>query len=188
MISETVHRTTIVRRKRGICLPRDQYIEMKHINQCTQYGIPPTVEIVRNMAEEMCQKQPAFLAQLIEIDTAQTIIMNINYTLIRPKVENVTRKYRILPENIYNMDEKGFLIGLLQKAKRVFNKKLKQSGKLKGVSQDGSREWITCLATISQDGTYLPPALIYQALSGNLQDTWLSDFDPDDGLAYFGSS
>ncbi|KAF2415675.1 hypothetical protein EJ08DRAFT_600901, partial [Tothia fuscella] len=34
------------------------------------------------------------------------------YKLYFNKVENVTRKYRILSKNIYNIDEKGFLISL----------------------------------------------------------------------------
>jgi hypothetical protein len=38
------------------------------------------------------------------------------------------------------------------------------------------------------DGTFLPPALIYQALLGNIQDTWLDDFNPEEQLALFASS
>jgi len=77
------------------------------------------------------------------------------------------------------MDEKGFLIGLLQKTRRVFSLKHSDSGKLLGAGQDGNREWITLIATICMDGTFLPPALIYQAVSGNLQDSWLTKYDPE---------
>jgi hypothetical protein len=66
------------------------------------------------------------------------------------------------------MDEKGFLLGVLQKARRVFNKEAYESGKLLGAGQDGNREWITLLATLCQDGTFLPLALIYQALTGDI--------------------
>jgi hypothetical protein len=62
---------------------------------------------------------------------------------------------------MYNMDEKGFLIGALQKVKRVFTKKVFEAGRLKHVVQDGNREWITVLATICADGSTLSPALIY---------------------------
>jgi len=37
-------------------------------------------------------------------------------------------------------------------------------------------------------GIYLPPSLIYQACSGNLQDTWLDEFNPEMQEAYFASS
>ena len=77
------------------------------------------------------------------------------------------------------MDEKGFLISLLQKVQRVFTKEAFKKGKLIGAGQDGNREWITVLATICMDGTFLPPAIIYQAVSSNIQDTWLDDFNPD---------
>jgi len=86
------------------------------------------------------------------------------------------------------MDEKGFLIGVLQKQKRVFNRQLFEKGKLLGTAQDGNREWITILGCICADGSYLPPGIIYQATTGNLQDTWLDDFHPEEQTAYFASS
>ena len=86
------------------------------------------------------------------------------------------------------MDEKGFLLGILQKTKRVFTEASLRNGKLLGAGQDGSREWITILATICMDGTYLPPSLIYQAISGNLQDTWLDEIRPEKNEAFFSSS
>ena len=54
--------------------------------------------------------------------------------------------------------------------------------------QDGSKEWITVIATICADGTSLSPALIYKASSGNLQDTWLNDFKPQEHSCHFASS
>lgn len=41
-------------------------------------------------------------------------------------------EHRILPENTYNMDQKGFLIGRITKAKRFFPIDLKASEKLLG--------------------------------------------------------
>jgi len=38
------------------------------------------------------------------------------------------------------------------------------------------------------DGTTLPPSIIYQAESGNLQDTWLDDFKPKEHTCHFASS
>jgi hypothetical protein len=68
------------------------------------------------------------------------------------------------------MDEKGFLIGHLQKVQRIFPKALMARQKLLGTGQDGNREWITIVATICADETSLPPALIYKDISGDLQD------------------
>jgi hypothetical protein len=59
---------------------------------------------------------------------------------------------------------------------------------LLGASQDGSREFITLIASISATPTCIPPALIYQGQSNDLQDTWLEDFDDSKDLAFFASS
>ena len=44
------------------------------------------------------------------------------------------------------------------------------------------------LGAACMDGTALPPAIIYAAVSGNLQDTWVDSFDPSEDEAYFASS
>lgn len=86
------------------------------------------------------------------------------------------------------MDEKGFLISVLTRIKRMFSRRLYEEGKLRSHIQDGNREWITLLACICADGSYLEPALIYQSASGSIQDSWLQAFDPGDHRAYFTSS
>jgi hypothetical protein len=86
------------------------------------------------------------------------------------------------------MDEKGFLIGVLSRMKRVFSRSLYDNGKLKAMLQDGNREWITTIACICADGTALTPTLIYQAVSRNIQDTWLQDFNPSVHKAFFSAS
>lgn len=96
--------------------------------------------------------------------------------------------HKILPENMYNMDEKGFLIGQVHKSRRFFSKALQKSQGLLGSNQDGSRDWITMLATICADGSVLPPALIYKAISGDVQDSWLKDFDAQEHQVWFKSS
>jgi hypothetical protein len=75
----------------------------------------------------------------------------------------------------------------LQKTRRVFTRELYEQGNLTGAGQDSSREWITVVATICADGTHLSPALIYKAISGNLQDTWLNDLEPEEHDCHFAS-
>ncbi|KAF2834456.1 DDE-domain-containing protein [Patellaria atrata CBS 101060] len=77
-------------------------------------------------------------------------------------------------------------IDVVRKSAEYFSKAAWESRRLKHVIQDGSREWITLVATIYADGTALPPALIYEAVSGDLlgpilqhlQDTWFQDYKP----------
>ena len=108
----------------------------------------------------------------------------LHFELLSRKIE----EYRIEPQNMYNMDEKGFLMGVLSKMKRIFSRKRYEEGQIKQLIQDGNREWITTLATICADGTALSPSLIYQAVSGNIQDSWLQDFDPKEHRCFFASS
>ena len=62
-----------------------------------------------------------------------------------------------------------------------------KSTRLTKASQDGSREFISVLACMSALGKTIPPALIYQAKSGDLMDTWVEDWAPDEE-AFFASS
>ena len=63
------------------------------------------------------------------------------------------RQYNVDAENVYNMDEKGFLLGKTSRTKRFFSKQLWEQKKVTAALQDGSREWITILATICADGS-----------------------------------
>jgi hypothetical protein len=109
---------------------------------------------------------------------------SLYFELLRSKLG----QYDIEPCNMYNMDEKGFMLGILTRSKRVFSRRLYEEGKIKAHIQDGNREWITLLACICADGSALEPALIYQSASGSIQDSWLQAFDPDDHRVYFASS
>lgn len=49
-------------------------------------------------------------------------------------------KYSIEPENTFNMDERGFLIGYLTKARRIFANAATKNKKHVSNRQDSSRE------------------------------------------------
>ncbi|RMZ66343.1 pogo transposable [Pyrenophora seminiperda CCB06] len=74
------------------------------------------------------------------------------------------------------MDEKGFLIGITSRSKRVFSKQLWERKEVREALQDGSREWITILACICADGTALEPAIIYEG-KGALHSSWVDDVE-----------
>ena len=85
-------------------------------------------------------------------------------------------KYNITADNIYNWDEKGYLIGQASATKRIMSCEALDSGRIKYASQDGNREFISLLACIRATGTAIPPTLIYKGDSNTLQDTWLEDY------------
>ena len=72
-------------------------------------------------------------------------------------------EYHLEARDIYNMDEKGFLIGLIGRSKRVFSRRQWEKKEVRASLQDGSREFLTVLACCCADGSSLPPSLIYAA-------------------------
>ena len=79
-------------------------------------------------------------------------------------------------------------MGVCRTMKRIVPIEDLRRKKTLGTSQDGSREFISLLASICADGDVLPPGLIYQGASNDLQDTWLQDFDHSYEEAYFAVS
>ena len=177
---------------------------INYIHHLCERCLPPTPKIVANVAQELCGRKLSrnwssrFVARhkhrldaryLNTIDLARhKADSRSNYEAYFAIIGQKVEEYNISADNIYNMGEKGFLIGKLQKTRRIFTRDLYEQGTLTGAGQDGSREWITVVATICADGTKLSPALIYKAISGNLQDTWLDDFEPDKHDCHFASS
>ena len=187
-----------------ILAPPQERTLITHINRLSEIGLPPTPAMLRNFAAEIAGEMPGknwshrfcqrhkdqLLSRYLKpLDNSRKKAESSTefehwFELIDQKI----KQYGILPENTYNMDEKGFLIGFLSKAKRVFTKDWFESNNLIGNIQDGSREWITLVATICADGSALPPALIYMAKSGDIQDSWVQDLDYTVHKAYFASS
>jgi hypothetical protein len=89
-----------------------------------------------------------------------------------------TTEYDILPSNTYNMDEKGFLIGITRRSKRVFSKRMWEKKEVVESLQDVSREWITTVACICADGSALPPSLMIEAANGAIQSAWVQGSRP----------
>jgi hypothetical protein len=85
------------------------------------------------------------------------------------------------------MDEKGFLIGILARSKRVFPKAKWKCKEVTEVLQDGSCKWITVIACICTDGTLLELAIIYEGKSG-LQSAWVDEVDPEKHPTFFSNS
>jgi hypothetical protein len=91
-----------------------------------------------------------------------------------------------MAKNVYNCDEKGFLIGHSSAIKRIMTKEAYKQGRVRYSQQDGSREFITLLACVCADGSATPLALIYKEASNDLQSTWIEDLKEGD-KAYFTS-
>jgi hypothetical protein len=80
----------------------------------------------------------------------------------------VIKKYQITAENIYNFNEKGFLIGFGRFLKRIITRAALEAGRVTKLKQDGSWEFINILVYISAIGKWIPPLLIYKGDLGDL--------------------
>ena len=66
-------------------------------------------------------------------------------------------EFKIKPQNIYNMDEKGFLIGVIKKSMRVL---IAADEKAAFLRQPGNRENITVIETVGIFNQNIPPMVI----------------------------
>ena len=87
------------------------------------------------------------------------------------RVQETIQNYGILMEDIYNMDETGFQMGVTSTAKVVCGLETKQSHAK--ALQPGNREWVTAIIAINATGWSLPPQIIFAA--ANHQSLWYYD-------------
>ena len=73
-------------------------------------------------------------------------------------LEMVTKEYKIIPENMYNMDESGFSIGEIQPVKCIINAQIREQFQAK----PGHQEWVTSVECICADRTALPSLIIFK--------------------------
>jgi hypothetical protein len=86
------------------------------------------------------------------------------------------------------MDEKGFLIGIIGRSKRIFSKAMYNRKEVREALQDGNREWITLLACICGDGSFLPPGLLFASANSTLQSNWVEGIRVGKHKAFVSSS
>jgi hypothetical protein len=64
----------------------------------------------------------------------------------------------------------------------------RRGGGAQATSAGWENKWFSTISCICVDGTSLSPGLIYQAVSGKIQDKWLQDINPNDHHCFFTSS
>ena len=93
-------------------------------------------------------------------------------------------EHYITADDIYNVNEKGFLIGIALKMHRIMTRKAYEEGRCRQLTQDGNREFITLIACVSALGKVIPPTLLYKGQSRDLQDTWVDDLEDADDMFF----
>jgi hypothetical protein len=134
--------------------PQQEQELLRYIKHLTRQGLPPTRPMIRRFALSIARKElgvhwvdrfverhqvELILKWTIGIDRsrhqADSIIKyKLYFELLRDKIS----QYNIEPANIYNIDEKGFMLGILTRSKRVFSRALYEAEKMRAYIQDGN--------------------------------------------------
>jgi transposase len=178
--------------RRQLLNPQQEAELVKYIERCTERGLPPTRDMVRNFASAVAEREASeswvsrFLHRhKVDLTVKWSAGLNRNchqadsydkYDLYFYLLYGKMREYDVEPRNTYNIDEKGFFISITTRSKRVFSKAIWQAKLRTAAIKDGNREWITLMACVCGDGEALLPALIYEGRAG-LQSSWVNDVE-----------
>jgi hypothetical protein len=176
--------------ERMLLSPQQEKYLVEYIEGLSRRGLPPTREMIQNFASVVAKWEVSelWVTRFLNRNSAQliskwTVGMDCSrheanneekYRLYFALLHSKMRKYNICPENTYNMDEKGFFVGITTRSKRVFSKASYRRKEVTSALQDGNREWITLLACICADGSALSPSIIYEGKAG-LRESWVRE-------------
>ena len=147
-------------------------------------GIPLTPTTLQEYASEIAEAPVGaswvkrFLGRHPDVKVRWTTSLeacranSLNAPLVREYfniLNELVTKHDIPPENIYNMDEKGLLLGIGRRVAALVDRDQKTLYKV----EDGSRELVTVIETICADGTALHPTFIFKAARQDL--SWVHD-------------
>lgn len=143
------------------------------------WGWPPRIEQVRFMAIELLQQKgdtepiginwpQKFLNRHPQIKTAYIPPLDKerasaeNHDTLAGWFELFSRfkeEYAVKEEDIYNMDERGFMQGVIAKTRVMISKHEKKAH----MTQCGNREWVSLIECVSMSGRLLKPWVIFKA-------------------------
>jgi hypothetical protein len=184
--------------------PQQEEELVQYIEELTARHIPPTREMIANFASAVAQEPVSeswvtrFISKYsIHLISHYSTGMDSNrhnadsytkYELYFNLLQRKIAEYKVDAEHTYNMDEKGFMIGITTRAKHVFSRRMWEKGEVKASLQDGNRAWITLLACVCGDGSALPPSLIYESANSTIQSSWVEEIQSGEHSVLVSSS
>ncbi|RFN45100.1 hypothetical protein FIE12Z_10660 [Fusarium flagelliforme] len=154
----------------------EEQILLQSIIDLDSRGFPPQIRIVEDMANRLLaarnkppvgkrwasnfiERQPELQKRLPRTYGYKRALCE-DPTIIRNwfrLIENTIMKYGIQPDDIWNFDETGFIMGKIQPKKVVTTAERRGRPKL---VQPGNREWVTVIEAVSAEGQSIPPFII----------------------------
>jgi hypothetical protein len=127
--------------------PQQEHELLRYIERLTRQGLPPTRPMIRRFASKIAKKElgKGWVDRYIKRHQVDLISRwatgidrlrhqadsQLKYSLYFELLRSKLSQYDIEPHNMYNMDEKGFMLGILTRSKRVFSRRLYEEGKIK---------------------------------------------------------
>ena len=160
--------------KRGLPL---QLSTVRHLAQLLVTARLPSTTIGENWVNRYVQRHPELKSKYTRKYDYQRAKCE-DPKLIQAwftRVQETIQKYGILTEDIYNMDETGFQMGVASTAKVVCGSETRQSHAK--ALQPGNREWVTAIVTVNAVGLVLPAQIIFAAVKH--QSLWYHELPED---------
>ena len=167
--------------------PQQEEILVEYINELTERFTPPKRSQIRLFATRLCGTivSEAWVTRFMQRHLSDFISRwDTPMDAKRHRADSLSKyqayfivmgdkiqEHDIRMEDTYNIDKKGFAIGVLGRMKRIFTRNAFERKRIKQSLQDSNKEWVSLLAAVCADGSYLPPGLIFPAESNNIQDT-----------------
>jgi hypothetical protein len=148
------------------------------ITQLSSWGWPARIDQLRGMASELLRdkgdmadlgvhwtnsflhRYPSLKTKFVSgLDKQRALAQDSAiFTAWFHLLQSTILQYDIHLDDIYNMDEKGIMMGSVGKIKVVVSRDELQNY----IVQDGSREWVSLIECISTSGRLLPPWIIFK--------------------------
>jgi hypothetical protein len=136
--------------------PQQEEELVLYIGDLTEQGLPPTNTMIRNFASTIahkrvseswvtrfkhCQEDTLISKWGRAMDsTCHKANSYFKYKLYFELLHGKMDEHEIQPHNSYNMDEKGFMIGVIGNSKRVFTRAQWERKQVTAALQNGSRK------------------------------------------------
>jgi hypothetical protein len=153
---------------------------VRWINELEIWGFPLRLDLLRDMASSLAGKPcgknwPNRFIKRHNLTTIYSRRLDCNRAWNNDPIiisdwfkffRGVREKYNIETANLYNMDEKGVILGIAASSKVIVSKK----SVYRQVTQPGTCESVSIIECIAADGLSLPPFIIWKARQH--QDSW----------------
>lgn len=163
--------------KQQLLSPTEEKSVIRWIKDLEKAGFPPRMDHVRQAVTLIAGKPPGKNCVTRFLNRHPNEEARFTTTLDKDKIhastpEIIRRHFHDLQialrgveeRDIWNMDEKGFLMRLAHRSKVICSNR---QGNFP-VADDGKRELLTCIESVSGAGVVLPPLIIYKGAAHDL--------------------